>query len=151
MEDPTKITPQDPEPTPAPEPEPAPKPADPNPTPDPEPADPAKPTDPPAPAEPDYKAQAAEYAARAVQAEARAALAALGVPAAKLSTALKLADLSGINPADKGAPDAIAKAAEAVLAELPELRGGAGTGAAVATQRKTAENDPFLKGFLGEK
>lgn len=104
------------------------------------------------PAEPDYKAQAADYAARVVRAEAKAALVAMGVPAARLYAALKIADLNGIDPNDAKAGEKIAAAAAKVLEIVPEFKGGAGTGSAVATPRKSGgELDDFQRGYLGTK
>jgi len=101
--------------------------------------------------EPDYKAQAADYAARAIRAEARAALSALGVPAARLDAAVKIAELTGINPSDAKAGEKIAAAAQKVLELVPEFKGGAGTGSTVATPRKTGTLDDFERGYLGAK
>lgn len=104
------------------------------------------------PAEPDYKAQAADYAARVVRAEAKTALVAMGVPAARLDAALKIADLNGIDPNDAKAGEKIAAAAAKVLEIVPEFKGGAGTGSAVATPRKSGgELDDFQRGYLGTK
>ena len=106
------------------------------------------------PAEPDYKAQAADFAARVVQAEARTALAGLGVPAARLDAALKVADLSGINPIDAKAGEKIAAAAAKVLELVPEFKAqpaGAGTGPTVATPRKPGALDDFQRGYMGAK
>ena len=62
---------------------------------------------------------------RAMQADARAELAALGVPKASLATALRLVDLESIeNPDDA---DAIAAACAAAIAAVPGLIPAAGT------------------------
>lgn len=103
------------------------------------------------PAEPDYKAQAADFATRVVQAEARTALAGLGVPAARLDAALKVADLAGINPSDAKSGEKIAAAVAKVLELVPEFKAGSGTGAAVATPRKPGALDDFQRGYLGTK
>ena len=74
------------------------------------PAEEAKATD-AKPTEPDYRAEAANYAARAIQAEARSALSALGVPASRLDAAVKIADLNRIDLKDAKAGEKIAAAA----------------------------------------
>jgi hypothetical protein len=94
-----------------------------------------------------WRRRAEGYAVRAVFSEARAAAAVMGVPENRLDHAAKLCELSGIDPEDEGARARIAEAVRAVLRELPELRGGVGTGAA-ASPRK-ARRDAFERGFLG--
>lgn len=91
--------------------------------------------------------RAEDYARRAVEGEARAAAALLGVPEKRLGLVAKLADLSGIDPADGEARAKVIRAVRAVLAEVPEL-GGAGTGSAAPVSRK--RRDAFARGFLGE-
>ena len=157
MDDPTKTTPAEPVTEPVKPTEPT-KPAEPaTPTEPTKPAEPATPTEPTKPAaptkpvEPDYKAQAADYAAKAINAEARSALSALGVPAAKLGMAVKLAELGGIDINDKDASDKIAAAAQKVLELVPEFKGGAGTGATLPTSRNPKALDDFQRGYMGTK
>lgn len=75
---------------------------------------------------PDAKLQSAN--ARLVQSAAKIAALGLGIPAARADYAVRMADLSGVKVDDKGDPDADAakKAVEKVLADIPELKGGAG-------------------------
>jgi outer membrane biosynthesis protein TonB len=133
------------------------KPAEPQPAAETKPATETKPTETtkPAeetkPAEPDYKAEAESYAARAIQAEARSALSGLGVPAARLDAALKVADLAGIDLKDAKAGEKIAAAAAKVLELVPEFKGGAGTGSTVSTPRKPGTLDDFQRGYMGAK
>ncbi len=87
------------------------------------------------------------YARQAVEGEARAAAALLGVPEKRLGHVAKLAALSGIDPADGEARAKIGRAVRAVLVEFPEL-GGAGTGRAAPVSR--IRRDAFARGFLGE-
>ena len=87
------------------------------------------------------------FARQAVEGEARAAAALLGVPEKRLGHVAKLAALSGIDPADGEARVKIGRAVRAVLAEFPEL-GGAGTGRAAPVAR--IRRDAFARGFLGE-
>ena len=94
-----------------------------------------------------WRRRAEGYAVRAVFSEARASAAAMGVPENRLDNAAKLCDLSGIDPEDEGARARIAEAVRAVLRELPELRGGVGTGEAASPRR--ARRDAFERGFLG--
>ncbi len=91
--------------------------------------------------------RAEDCARRAVEGEARAAAALLGVPENRLGRVAKHADLSGIDPADGEARAKIVRAVRAVLAEFPEL-GGAGTGSATPVAR--IRRDAFARGFLGE-
>lgn len=73
------------------------------------------------------RAQEAQMAAnqRLIHAEARVQAVTLGIKPERIAYALKLADLSGVEVDEQGNPDAAAiKAAlEAVLNDLPELRG----------------------------
>jgi hypothetical protein len=64
---------------------------------------------------------------RAIRAEAKAQATDLGIKADRIAYALKLADLSDVEVGDDGEPDsaAIKAALEAVLADLPELKGAA--------------------------
>ena len=94
-----------------------------------------------------WRRRAEGYAVRAMFSEARATAAAMGVPENRLDHAAKLCDLSGIDPEDEGAQARIAEAMRAVLRELPELRGGVGTGEAASPRR--ARRDAFERGFLG--
>lgn len=91
--------------------------------------------------------RAESYARRAVEGEARAAAALLGVPEERIGVVLKLADLSGIDPADGEARAKVGRAVRVALAEVPEL-GGAGTGSVTQVPRK--RRDAFARGFLGE-
>lgn len=81
-------------------------------------------------------ARAREIAAlqqRLAESELRSAAALAGVPREKVPYVARMADVSGINPADKDAADRYAKAVERVLSDVPELRGGsAPSGAAPA-------------------
>ena len=98
--------------------------------------------------EAEWKRRADGYALRAVFSEARAAAAVMGVPENRLDHVARLADLSGIGPEEEGAGERIAAAVRAVLKELPEVRGGVGTGQ--ATNKRKFRRDPFERGFLGE-
>ena len=64
----------------------------------------------------------------ALDAEARAAAAGLGIKADRVRYAVRLADLSGIDLTKEGAAEKVSAAIGKVLEALPELRGGAGTG-----------------------
>src|SRR5690606_23777823 len=79
--------------------------------------------------EAERRAKEAEAAAnrRLVQAEARVQAAALGIPIERIARAIKLADLSEVEVSDSGEPDAkaVRAAIEAVLEEIPELKGSA--------------------------
>lgn len=97
---------------------------------DPEKKDPPK-TDPKdehpaAESEPDAKLQAAT--AKLVTASARAAALELGIPADRAAYAVRMADLTGVKIDDNGDPDgdAVKKAVEKVLTDIPELKGTAG-------------------------
>ena len=76
--------------------------------------------------EPDAKLQAAT--AKLVTASARAAALELGVPADRAAYAVRMADLAGVKIDDNGDPDAdaVKKAVEKVLADIPELKGATG-------------------------
>lgn len=77
--------------------------------------------------EAEKRAQAAQEAAnqRLIHAEARVQAVTLGIKPERITYALKLADLSGVEVDEQGNPDAAAiKAAlETVLKDLPELKG----------------------------
>jgi len=77
--------------------------------------------------EAERKAQAAQEAAnrRLINAEARVQAVALGVKPERVDYALRLADLSSVEVDENGNPDAagIKAAIEAVLKDLPELKG----------------------------
>jgi hypothetical protein len=79
--------------------------------------------------EADKKAQLATEAAnnRIIQAEAKAEALGLGIKADKVHLALKLADLSGVEVDANGVVDnkAVQAAINAVLKDLPELKGAA--------------------------
>ncbi len=94
-----------------------------------------------------WKRRAEVYAARAVFSEARAAAAQLGVPENRLDRVAKLADTSGIDPEQPDAQGRIARAVRAVIRDLPELSGGAGTGTIARARRPRL--DAFERGFLG--
>ncbi|MEG1842817.1 MAG: hypothetical protein RR296_01090 [Clostridia bacterium] len=64
----------------------------------------------------------------ALNAEARAAAAGLGVRADRVRYTVKLADLSGIDLGKEGACEKVSAAISKVLEVMPELKGGAGTG-----------------------
>ena len=95
-----------------------------------------------------WKRRADGYALQAVFSEARAAAAVMGVPENRLDHVARLADLSGIGPEEEGARERVAAAVRAVLKELPEVRGGVGTGQ--ATAKRKPRRDPFERGVLGE-
>lgn len=77
--------------------------------------------------EAEKRAQAAQEAAnqRLIHAEARVQAVTLGIKPERIAYALKLADLSGVEVDEQGNPDAAAikSALEAVLNDLPELKG----------------------------
>jgi len=98
--------------------------------------------------EAEWRRRAEGYALQVVFSEARAAAATLGVPECRLDHVARLSDLSGIGPEDDGARERIARAVRAVLKELPELRGGVGTGQATTPRRP--RRDAFERGFLGD-
>lgn len=80
--------------------------------------------------EAERKAQEAQTAAnqRLINAEARVQAVTLGIKPERIAYALKLADLSGVEVDEQGNPDAAAikSALEAVLNDLPELKGTQG-------------------------
>lgn len=82
-------------------------------------------------AEAEQKAQAAQAAAnqRLIKAEAKVQAAALGVKPERIDYAIRLADLSGVEVGDDGEPDAkaVKAAIEAVLRDVPELKGVSGS------------------------
>ncbi len=82
----------------------------------------------------------------AAKAEAKAA--ALGVKPERLKHAVRMAELAGIDPMADGADGLIGDKLQAVLTDMPELLGSAGTGASGAFRRPdTTPIDPFLKGL----
>ena len=98
--------------------------------------------------EAEWKRRALDYAARAVFSEARAAAGALGVPENRLDYAARLADAAGIDLENPDARERIARAVQAVLRDVPELRGCAGTGRAAVARRPRRE--AFERGFMGD-
>ena len=79
--------------------------------------------------EAERRAKEAQAAAnrRIIEAEAKVQAVALGIKPERVAYALRLADLSGVEVDDNGNPDtdAIKAALEAVLKDLPELKGAA--------------------------
>lgn len=106
--------------------------------------------------QPDAAAQLAAANQRALQAELRGAAAIAGVPRDRIPYVLRLADTSGIDLTAADADAKVTAAIEAVLADLPELRGGAvGTGSVGNFARKsTTAEDPDIarihRNILGE-
>lgn len=77
----------------------------------------------------------------ALNAEARAAAAGLGVKADRIQYAVRLADLSGIDLTQADAAQKVSAAIGKVLEALPELRGGAGTGSLGGHARQQQMNE----------
>lgn len=78
--------------------------------------------------------------ARILKTEARAALADAGVRSERRDYALRMLDLSDISMGDDGEPDpkALKAAVEALLSDIPELKGGGGATQAGADMRGNA-------------
>jgi len=98
--------------------------------------------------EAEWRRRLEAYAAKAAFSEARAAAAALGVPENRLDYAARLANAADIDPEQPGAREAIAAAVQRVLTDVPELRGGAGTGQNRGARR--FRRDAFERGFMGD-
>lgn len=81
-------------------------------------------------------------------ARAESAAAQAGIRPDRIKQAVKLAELSGIDPMANDAENQIAEHIRAVCDGMPELLTATGTGAAGAFARKTeAASDPFERGF----
>lgn len=93
---------------------------------------------------------------RVVRAESRVVAVALGIKPERVSAALKLADLSQVTVDETGEPDgaAIKAALEAVLTDLPELKGEQGQRAAggiPASPRGQAAPIPSREQLIAEE
>jgi hypothetical protein len=97
--------------------------------------------------ETELRLRAERYAARAVQSEARAVAALMGVLEGRLDDVVKLCDLSGIHPDEEDARVRIAGTVRDALSRVPGLGGGVGTG--LRGYRAKARRDAFERGFLG--
>ena len=88
----------------------------------------------------DFEAQLATSNARLAEAQLRSAAALAGVPKGRIAYAMRMADVSGIDPLADDAADKYAAAIDKVLSDVPELRGSAGgTGSTGNFARKTGE------------
>ena len=89
---------------------------------------------------------------KALDAETRATALAQGVRPDRIAYAVRLADLNGIDITADGAADKISAAIGKVLADVPELKGGVGTGSMGNHPRQAAtaeekNRDDFRRGL----
>ena len=89
-----------------------------------------------------------DISAMLLTAKAEAAAATLGVKPERIKHAVRMAELSGIDPMTDAADATIGEKLQAVIAAIPEMLGSSGTGSSGAFRRQdTTTIDPFSKGF----
>ncbi|MGN1370188.1 MAG: hypothetical protein ACI4WX_15060 [Aristaeellaceae bacterium] len=71
----------------------------------------------------------------------RTAAALAGVPKERIPYVMRMADVTGLDPTAADAAEHYQQAIDKVLADVPELRGGAGTGSTGNFARKPLDND----------
>lgn len=84
--------------------------------------------------------------AKLAETQLRSAAALAGVPKARIPYVMRMADVTGLDPSAADAAESYQKAVDKVLADVPELRAGAGTGSAGNFARKPIDTvDPDIE------
>lgn len=87
------------------------------------------------------KERLANMQAKLGEYQLRTAAALAGVPKERIPYVMRMADVTGLDPTAADAAEHYQKAIDKVLADVPELRGGAGTGSTGNFARKPVNGD----------